>query len=220
MPEWWEQHAMAWCGPRDQVVDLHHTVPGVGVDDRELWRVLSAEREPLLVGGREAPVLSIPGRALHVALHAAQHSRADRDLEHALDQADAATWQAASALAKRLRAEEAFATGLLMLPAGRELAARLGLQAPRSFDARLREPGMPAEALTIDLFARAPDLRTRVGIVGHKLFPAPTYMRLWSSRARRGTLGLVASYGERAVWLVARAPGALRAWLAAKRATN
>ena len=97
MPSWWREHASAWSRGGDGLtVDLHRTLPGVGVDAEGVWRALSAETDVVLVARHPVPTLSLPGRALHVALHAAQHgpgwARPIADLERALAAADDDLW--------------------------------------------------------------------------------------------------------------------------------
>lgn len=217
MPAWWREHAVPWL--RDEgggVVDLHRTLPGVRADARALWSVLSREAQPLLVAGFAAPALSIPGRALHLALHAAQHGprwgRVLHDLDRALEQLDDATWHAAAGLAAELDATEAFTAGLLLRPAGRALADRLGTPQQVSVDVALRAAGARPEALTVDRIARASGARERIAIIRHKVIPPVTFMRYSNRLARRGRLGLAAAYVSRAVSVTARAAPAILTW--------
>ncbi|TML07495.1 MAG: nucleotidyltransferase family protein, partial [Actinobacteria bacterium] len=118
MPDWWREHAVAWLHEGDSVVvDVHVTLPGVATEPGRVWDVLSADPEPVTVGGAQATMLPAAGRALHVALHAAQHGpdwggAVAADLERALQQAGEDTWRGAAELAARLEATAAFATGL------------------------------------------------------------------------------------------------------------
>jgi hypothetical protein len=223
MPEWWREHGVQWTRAADgAAVDLHRTLVGVEVDADQLWETLLARTETMLVGGFPARVLTTPGRALHVALHTAQHGWEQHgfELERALQRADEATWRDAARLAESLGATGAFATGLRVVPAGRELAERLGLPGERSIDVALRAGEAPAQALTFERLARARGLRARFSILRHKLVPPPTFMRKWSPRARRGRVGLAVAYVQRPVWVLRRARPALRAWREARRAAR
>jgi hypothetical protein len=221
MPDWWREHGLAWFRPNDRAaVDLHRTLPGVQVDARRLWDTLAATTESVVVGGSPARTLAPPGRAMHVALHAAQHGDEMRqplaDLERALQRADEETWRQAAELAAALGATAALATGLRLLTSGAALADRLGLESDRSSEVALRAEAA-AEALTVERVFRARGFRGRLSIIRHKLAPPPTFMRKWSPLARRNRLGLVAAYVWRPIWIMIRAPSAVRAWWDAHR---
>jgi hypothetical protein len=224
MPEWWREHALSWSHPQDGMIDLHRTLPGVGVHDEVLWSALSAGAEELAVGDATARVLSTPGRALHVALHAAQHGQASeatiRDLDRALEVADDATWRAAAKLAEELRATDALAAGLLLRPAGQALASRLSLPGPQAVQVTLRAASAQSQALTVDQFFRAFGFRARWAIVRHKLLPPPTFMRHWSPAAHHGRWGLWRAYVHRMAWVLARAGPAALAWRRGRRAAK
>ena len=223
MPEWWREHAVLWLRHSDAVgVDLHHTLQGVGVDDETLWLVLAENTEPLEVAGYSARALTIPGRALHMALHASQHGNewgpVVDEVELAVSRTDTATWAAAARLAAELGATPAFAAGLRLAPSGRELADQLQLPADQSVQIGLRATTPPPVALGFDQLAQANGVRARLAILGHKLFPPPTFMRKWSPRARQGRLGLALAYAWRPLWLLSKAPAGYRAWRDARRA--
>ena len=224
MPDWW-QHAVTWGRADDRtVIDLHRTLPGVGVDAERLWSTLSAGTETLLVGGFPARVLPIPGRALHLALHAAQHgtrlSVVLADLELAVARADESVWRGAAELAELLGAMDAFAAGLRLVPAGWALAARLDLPFERATHVELRASNAPPSALTIEQLAHAGGLRARLAIVRHKVAPPATYMRRWSPRAGRNRFWLALAYARRPIWLLRRTPRALRTWRQGRRAAR
>ena len=120
-----------WVRERDDaVIDLHVRLHGVGAPAAIAWTELSADTERQRVGGIKVEVLRPSARALHVALHAAQHgSRASKpieDLRRALAVLDEDLWHEAAILAAHIQALPAFATGLRHLPEGGVLAARLG----------------------------------------------------------------------------------------------
>jgi hypothetical protein len=225
LPDWWREHAATWApltGIDGSVtVDLHRTLVGVGVDPDRLWEILSRQVETIIVAGYPARTLTIPGRAFHLALHAAQHGKdwegPRADLERALTAGDDQTWGAAAELAASLRATTAFAAGLRLVPAGRPLAERLGLPEELSTDVALRVGTPPPVALGLDQLAHASGLRDRLMILRHKLLPPPSFMRHWSPRARKGRLGLALAYLWRPLWLLARLPAGVQAWRSARR---
>ena len=222
MPEWWRAHAVAWLRHSDAVaVDLHRTIEGVGVDPSALWETLSAHAEPLTIGGYDANALTIPGRAFHLALHAAQHGQGwgpvTDELELAVTRADRSTWQAAAELARALGAERAFAAGLRLAPSGGVLAEDLGLPADQPVSVALRAATAPSAALGFEELARTRGLRPRLEIVRYKLFPPPTFMRKWSPNSGQGRHWLARAYAARAVWILRKAPAGFSAWRRARR---
>lgn len=220
MPGWWREHAGEWLRDRDGVVlDLHRTLPGVKVDPEVAWEVLSREPEPVRVASGEVLALSLPARALHIALHAAQHGAGSpppiEDLSRALAIADEGIWQAAASVAAELDAGDSFAAGLQLLPAGSELARRLGLPSSVSPEAALRASSPPPLALGFEQLARARGIR-RVEIVWRKLVPPAEFMRHWDPRAGESRGALLRAYLRRPLWLLYRAPRGLRAWYRAR----
>lgn len=225
MPAWWREHASAWIRDGDGLtVDLHRTLQGVGEDADAVWRVLAAETAVVLVAGYSVAALALPGRALHVALHAAQHgagwARPMVDLERALAVGDDELWGRAAVLAAELDACDAFAAGLRLVPAGAELALRLRLQPVRSVDAELRAGSPPPLALGFEQLARADGIRARAEIVWRKLVPPAVFIRRWDSAAANGLHGLARAYARRPLWIMRRAPGGLRAWRRARRSVE
>ena len=131
----------AYCWQRDLnpiTVDLHLTLAGIGASDEDAWRFLSKETEQLLVGGLTVEVLSQAGRAMHVALHAAQHGSGFigpvTDLERAVEQVPLDVWRKASALAIRLDGASLFVAGLSLLEGGRQILSSLGLSEPKTVE--------------------------------------------------------------------------------------
>jgi len=222
MPSWWREHAGTWVRHGDQLtIDLHHTLPGVGVDAWAAWRTLSRDADTVPVAGWRAPTLCLAGRALHVALHAAQHgvgvNHPLADLERALTFAEPELWIEAAGLATELDATDSFAAGLRLMPAGAMLAERLGLPPPRSVDAQLRAASPPPVALGFEQLARARGLRARAEIVVRKLVPPPEFIRHWDPRAGKGRAALLRAYLRRPFWILRRAPCGLRVWRRARR---
>jgi hypothetical protein len=222
IPDDWPRHARTWYRHGGGNVDLHRTLVGVGVPDGELWHVLSSETEGMQVGGAEVEVLRPPGRALVVALHAAKDgTRKDKvrhDLGHALERVEVTIWQEAGRLAARVDALPTFATGLRLLPPGEQLARDLELPTEVPMEAALRiHRAAPPFAVGLEGLAKTPGFRRKLALVGRKLVPPPSFMRSWSSLARRGNLGLIAAYAWRPFWMAWRLVPALAAWWRARR---
>jgi hypothetical protein len=216
------RHASTWS-PSGGIpcVDLHMTLVGIGVSAAEAWNLLTAQTEHLEIAGVSVEVLAPSARAMHVALHAAQHGVQEpqplQDLERALEILPEALWRSAARLAVRLEATPAFGAGLSLVPAGRELRTRLEFPAKKSVESALRAAGAPPLALGLEWLARAPSWRARAIFVYGKVLPSPSFMRVWSPLARRGRTGLAAAYAWRPIWLLLRMGAAHRAWRRAKR---
>jgi Uncharacterised nucleotidyltransferase len=216
------KHAHHWDRDLNEIsVDLHLTLPGVGVSNEDAWSVLSRNTEQLLVGGIEMEVLGPAARAMHVALHAAQHGRGFegpmRDLERALDQLTPEVWAEAAALATRLEAEPMFAAGLGLLEPGRQILARLDQPNPKTVEVVLRATSPPDLALGFDQLASTPGAWSKLAFVARKIVPPAAWMRRGVPLARRGPGGLAAAYVLRLFWLLRRAVPGFRAWRQAVR---
>ncbi len=218
MPGWWQEHGVEWLRTSDgTAVDLHRTLAGARAAPELVWAVLSRRTQPIEVAGFQGRSLDVPGLILHLALHVAQHGglgRHVRELELAIARTDEQMWQAVAHLAGEIDAGAALRTGLGFVASGPALADRLGLPEP-DVEELLAAKGF-ADALTVARFAES-GLVDRLSIIRHKVLPPATFMRKWSPLARRGRLGLVASYLWRPIWLLRRAPLALRQWRAARR---
>jgi putative nucleotidyltransferase-like protein len=204
-------------------VDLHCTLWGVGASPQRAWEELWATTEPKQMGGRTVPVLGPAARAMHVALHAVQHGVLDTkmtaDLERAVERLPLGLWEQAAALALRLDAAAAFATGLRMVSAGRKLSSRLGLDGVRSVRAELCLSGVPL-AQGFEHLAGTRGLGTRLKLVARELVPNPAFMRWWSPRvAQRGVLGLGAAYLWRIAFFARHAVPGFVAWRRARRSS-
>jgi hypothetical protein len=222
MPSWWCEHAAWWQRPSDGLcVDLHRTLVGVRVDHATSWQVLSRNTTNVLVAGRPMPTLDLPARTLHVALHAAQHGLgsglAVADLERALAEADDDLWRAAADIAAELDAAAAFLAGLRLVPAGRELVARLRLPDVRSVEAELRAGSPPPLALAFEQLVRAHGGRTRAAMLWRKLVPSVAFMWDADSYALEDRPGLARAYLRRWWWMIRHAPRGLVAWYRARR---
>jgi hypothetical protein len=219
---WWNTHAIEWGHPEYYAaVDLHYTLQGVGVEPARLWSSLSGRTETLDVGGYPATVLTIPGRALTLALHACQHAGGHPmgELGRALARTDEATWRAAAALAAEVDATDAFATGLRLADGGPALADRLGLPSEMPTEIALAPGWAPSGALTIERFARA-GMRRRLAMIRYAVAPPRSFLRGWLSSDFTTRRALAGAYVERARWSVRLAPAALRAWIRVRRAAR
>ena len=213
-------HADTWFHDGSLPVDLHRTLIGVSVPPEQAWALLADHTETIDISGTPTTILTPPGRALHLALHAAQHgseiSKPLGDLSRALQRARFETWRQASYLARDLGATEGFAVGLRLLPEGQLVADRLELPHEASTETMLRSRTAPPVALGIEQVAQAPGSLAKLSLAARKLLPGPAFMRAWSPLARRGPLGLAASYAGRPFWLLWRSVPAVRAWMAAR----
>jgi hypothetical protein len=215
-------HAQAWERHPDlPPIDLHRTPFGVGVAPEEAWRALSGITETMAVAGTPVEVLSSPGRALVVALHAAQHrtefAQPIEDLARAIERLPLEIWSEAAELAARLDATPTLAIGLRLLPDGVELAERLELVSAELIETAIRR-GSPAEvALGFERLAQRSGLRAKLAMLARELVPTRSFMRWWSPLARRGWAGLALAYLWRPLWLLWQAGPSLRAWRRSRR---
>jgi hypothetical protein len=215
----WNAHG--WHGPRGIDVDLHRALVGVGTSPEDAWQVLRAEVEAMSMDATRVEVLGPIARALHVALHAAQHGirypKALSDLERALNKLPPATWRRAAELAVRLDAVPAFSAGMRLLPAGAAFLDSLALSKAETVEAVLLASSPPQTAGGFEWLARVPGVRAKTELLVRKLFPPRPWLRAWSPLARRGTLGLVAAYAWRPLWVLLHAGPGFLAWRRARR---
>jgi hypothetical protein len=215
-------HAHAWVKPSENTgVDLHRSLIGITVSPDDAWSVLSEETEQMDLLGSEVEVLAPAARTLHVALHAAQDGRRlgkpIEDLRRALSRVDSATWEGAALLAVRLGALSAFVAGLRLEPEGQKLLERLDVHAKVSIEDALRAEGAPQLALSLEWLTRAPGVKGKLLFLAARVVPPPTFMRAWSSMARRGRLGLLLAYLWRPVWSLLQIGPSLRSWRRARK---
>jgi hypothetical protein len=212
----WLRHAHTWVRADGAEVDLHKTLIGAGVQPDQVWTVLDQETEPMEIGGRELRVLNPPARALALVLHAAKDGtrvgRPIQDLEQALKILPQQVWEGAAGIAERLHASPGLAAGLRLVAEGADLADRLHLTRSVPTEILLRTAGAPQLALGVDHFFKQRSLRTRLGLLVSKAFPPLAFIRAWSPVARRGTIGLIAAYSWRPVWLLLHIGPAVAAW--------
>jgi len=181
-----------------------------------VWDVLSRHTVPMRIGGADLPVLDEPARLMHVALHAAQHQdgKAILDLGKAIAQLPEQLWWAAADVATRLDALPAFVAGLRLEARGVELVQRMGLSQVRSAPTDLRARQVPL-AESLNELLETPGAAAKLRIARAELFPGQRFMRWWSPLARRGSLGMAVAYVWRPIYILLRAPAAIRAvWLA------
>jgi hypothetical protein len=198
-------------------LDLHCALHGLTGDMQTIWSSLLAGAQVQMIGGDE---LRVPNRAallLHVGLHAAHHAvgKTIEDLRRAIARADQRLWFQAVALAREYDGLPAFSSGLRLLPEGSELADRLGIGEVRSVAHEIRYREVPtAEALNA-LLVPGVGVGEVLRTVIREALPKPAFMRWWSPLARRGPLGLLASYPWRWIWLLVNGPrGLLEVWRA------
>jgi hypothetical protein len=211
------EHAAPWLRRADSaIIDLHHTISGASTEPEHVWAALDPHTEALVVNGHRLRVLDVPGRALTVALHAAQHGphvpRPLEDLRRALEVADESVWLQAAALARTLGATAQLGTGLRLLPEGEQIADRLGLS---------RDAALAAEptALGFQRLATAQGAVAKLGVLASEIVPSPHFLRWWRPWTRHGRVALAAGYAYRIGWLVAHAPAGWHAWRSARRRT-
>jgi hypothetical protein len=213
----------AFNRPDGGIVDLHCQLPGLDGDPDAIWGRLAASAERMVIAGVE---LRVPDRdmvLLHVVLHAAHHANVVdgkplEDLRRALALVEETEWSRALELAQTYGGVPAFAAGLRLLPESRDLARRLDLDQVQSLQHEIRrENNVIAEELYALLSADV-GFGRKLAIAASDLFPRPDYMRWWSPLARRGRLGLAASYLWRVIWVVGQAPRAIRTVWRVRRA--
>ena len=214
-------HASNWATRESVEIDLHNHIVGIGAPADVAWRVLLETTEPIEVMGEEVAVLGAAARAMHLALHAAQHGVAEtrtlRDLERGIDVLSAALWGDAAALARRLDATAAFSVGLRLTEDGRLLAEQLELPDETPLDVALWASSPPPMTAGFEWLSTIPSPGRKAWFVARKIVPPPEWMRAWQPLARRGKIGLAAAYVWRPVWLVTHAPPAYRAWRRLRR---
>ncbi len=211
-------------GPANVAVDLHHGLLGASAPSELCWAVLARRTVPLrLAGVADVPVLDVPARAMHLALHAAQNGPIDvkaiADLERGLSRIDKSDWREAALVAADIGAEQAFAAGLRLVPDGRQLADELSLTREMTVELALRTRSVTQDALFFERLAMASGLAKKAVLILRKCFPTAGTMRANSALARRGSLGLLFAWMCRPFLLVRRFVPAIVAWKDARRGT-
>ena len=207
-------HARTWARGAE-VVDLHHTLWGVGVPPARAWELLSAETQTLALGGGHVEALDLPARALHVALHAAQNGaggrKSLRDLARAADRVPVEVWRQAASLARDLDAGGAMAVGLRLHPATAHLAHQLSLPSRAPLAVTLQSTGAPALAVGLLTAARAPGVKAKVATAARRLVPTPACMRARYPIAASGWPGMAIAYVVRWSSLAHQVPASVLA---------
>ena len=211
-------HGCAWRrvgSPR--TVDLHHTLPGVQIDEDGLWTALQPHVVvELSLLGCVMATLAPAAIGFHVAVHAVQHGpRATKplaDLERALTRIGDDDWHAAAALAERVDALDAFGVGLRTLPAGAARAVELGVPQIGSRRMTMIAMGAPSLSIAAERLQSTRGWRARLALLLRKTFPPADFVRMGWPIARKGKLGLVAAYPWRLLTLVRQTIPAVKAW--------
>lgn len=208
-------------GPGDVCIDLHSGLVGAAAGLERGWEVLSAHTTPFRLGAGEVQVLDVAARAMHLAMHAAQDG-ADRkalnDLARGLAKVERDIWRQAADIAGEIGAEQAFAAGLRLLPAGEALADDLSLTRSMTVELVLRTGSAPQDAIFFERVRQASGARRKSALLARKLFPTAAFLRSSSAMARRGGLGLALAWISHPLSLVPRLGPALAAWVRARRA--
>ena len=218
--------SMALSRADGAAVDVHRSIAGIGVDHQRAWSVLSEATQSLDLLGTTVAVLDEPARAMHVALHAAQHGSGSgvpiRDLRRAIEIVPTSTWVRATEIAVELDASAALATGLRLVPEGKDLTRRLGVAELSSVEANLTSASLPELELSFGLgfewLATRQGTAEKARYILAKLFPPPSWIRAWRP-IPRGPTGLAIAYIRRWAWLCIHAYHGYRAWRRAKKRT-
>jgi hypothetical protein len=209
-------------GPSGVGVDLHRNLTGANASAEDVWRILKARTETVGVRGVTIEVLGPAARALHVALHAAQHGAREpkpvADLRRALEVVPLETWRRAAALAHDLDAIAAFVAGVEVTAEGEKLVAQLSLPRRTTVEAALRASTPPRTAVGFDWLARVPGARAKASLVFRKVFPPRAWLRSWSPLAAKGRWGLAIAYIWRPLWLLAHVGPGFLAWRRVRKA--
>ena len=191
-------YARSYVGRSDCPVEVHRTLPGIGASPEDAWGVLSRRTVSMDVGSRAVRVFDEGARLMHLVLHAWHHagiaSHVGEDLRRAREQVAEEVWGDAHRLATDLKADEAFATGLAMVPGGSPLR---NVAVPGG---ALPDPAVDAASW----FRELQGFRQKVRYLAVKMFPPVDFMRSWSPMADRNRAGLALAYVGRPFWVVAR----------------
>jgi hypothetical protein len=206
------EFARVAAGGGRHLVDLHWAIDA-GVDAANAWKVLSSETERFVLGPIETTSLSSPARAMHVALHAAQHGllgpqpdnaggQTGEDLRRAVALLPDDVWRRAASIATACGSADAFAFGLRMTAEGAALSQRLGLPSAPPDLWRFAGGTVPRGAQRVDRVRAASTLREKLRVIRGGVFPTPAHVRLKARSAigRRTVMGAYAEYW----WTAAR----------------
>jgi Uncharacterised nucleotidyltransferase len=211
-------HAQIWSRLAPEygnlTIDLHWQLYGCEAPPQIVWDALSTRRELIDVAGREVRTLDRPGLALHLALHVAQHGpddlKAAGDLSRGLERWSPEIWRQAAELAGELRALEALAAGLRLVPGGEAVATRLELPDADVLLWQIEHRGeRPRGTFHMQAFTDARGLGERIQLLRRSLLPSRAWIVWEHPWAANGPLRFFAAYCAHVV----RAPAwAIRAW--------
>ena len=161
-------------------MDLHRSLPGVAVGEESAWRLLSADPAVVPVAGRSVPALALPGRALHVALHAAHHGVRWRPPRDRIWSARSLARTTISGGGRRRSRTSSTRSTHSSRDCGSKRRSRADRSAwapacESSVYARLRASTPPPTALGFEQLARAEGMRRRAAIVWRKLVPPAAF---------------------------------------------
>jgi hypothetical protein len=173
-------------------IDLHWRLSRCEAPGDAVWDALANDHESIELEERRVPVPSDAGLALHLAIHAAQggleDTKAIADLRRGIERWPLEVWRSAAHLAESVQGEAAFAAGLRLLPAGADLAERLGLAPTPQLDWEIRRRGSrPRGTFHLQAMGEAKTWRERVGVLRRSLLPTPAWIRYqypWAERHR------------------------------------
>jgi hypothetical protein len=197
--------------PQPLCVDLHRTLPYLAVPAKAAWDVLAVDAESVRVVDVDVPILAIPQRIVHIAIHAVQHAFETKnpfeDLRRALGAANTEQLERAVTVSRALGAEDALAAGLNLIPEGRAVSERFNLTAQRRGILRFDVEGgseVEAAAYQVQRIADATSARERTALLVDMVFVSPHVMRETSPLARRGVIGLALAFAARPFVLIGR----------------
>ena len=204
-------------------VDLHRTLLGAEAPASVVWSVLDRETELAMLGDKAIRVLNSPGQLMHVALHAAQNGAEDertlRYLTRCIEIGDEQQGAEALRIARAIKATDAFALGLSLVPSGQALNRALGITPSASVLSALKAASAPNTAHAIEWLATRRTYGDRARFVFHKIFPPAAYMESsYPGAHSRG--GLLLAYPARWLWLARQLPPSLLAWRQARKTSR
>jgi hypothetical protein len=208
-------------GSDGATVDVHLTLFGADAHPDRVFDVIHSDAKPMDVGGATVAVPSIPARACHLALHAAQHSEVVQrpldDLTRALEVSSIDTWEQAREVAGRLDALGAFGVGLRLVEPGRAVAATLGLSDGASREMKLFAKGAPPLAVGLEYLRQEPGWSAKARVVGRTLWPPADYLVWRHPWASGGHARRVLARLWHPLWLLKALARAVPAYVRASR---
>ena len=184
-------HSDTWTHPHAVPVDLHRSLPRVGLDPRECWGVIAMHSIDMDLDGITVQTLDRPTQLVHLAIHTTLDSATQpkEDLAVAIAEISEEQWQRAAGMARRLRVsstvawalEQANAPALAAMFGPAELAPNdIGERGVRAF---LDSEVNPAERRRRTLRLGAKWARWQAGRCGRLLTGRSAwYARQWSRR--------------------------------------